>query len=39
MNGVNYDDESDYGTDNAGWIQVVNGAKRKTSKRQLLSDK
>ena len=34
MNGANYDDERDYGTDNAGWIQVVNGPKRKTSKRQ-----
>ena len=34
MDGVNDDDERDYGTDNTGWIQVVNGPKRKTSKRQ-----
>ena len=34
MNGVNCDDERDHGTDNTRWIQVVNGPKRKTSKRQ-----
>ena len=34
MDGVNYDDERDYGIDNTGWIQVVNDPKRKTSKTQ-----
>ena len=34
INGVNYDDERDYGTDDTRWIQVGNGPKRKTSKRQ-----
>ena len=34
MNGVNYDDERAYRTNNTGWMQVVNGPKRKTSKRQ-----
>ena len=34
MNGVNYDVERVYGTDNTGLIEVVNGPKRKPSKRQ-----
>ena len=35
MDGVNYDDERDYRTDNPGWIQVVDDPKRKTSKTQI----
>jgi hypothetical protein len=39
LDGVNYDNERNYGTDNTGWIQVVNYTKTKNLQNtDLLSD-